>query len=282
MIGALIIVFREVIEAGLIVGIVLAVTQRVEGRGPAVTLGLTGGLAGASLVAVFAGAISQALAGYGQELFNAAILAVAVVMLAWHNIWMAKHGRVLAQEMRTVGEAVAKGAKTLAALSVVVGIAVLREGSEVALFLYGIVVSGGGTALELLAGGVLGLVLGGLVSVATWRGLVKIPAKSLFQVTGALIAVMAAGMAAQCAAFLEKANVLTLLDQTAWDTSKWLSEKSVTGRVLHTLLGYTDQPSIMQVLVYVVALVVIFGLMRLFRPGAPKPAAAAALKSRIS
>ena len=282
MIGALIIVFREVIEAGLIIGIVLAVTQGVGGRSRAVSLGLIGGLAGASLVAIFAGAISQALAGVGQELFNAAILAVAVVMLAWHNVWMARHGRVLAQEMRAVGQAVASGAKTLAALSVVIGIAVLREGSEVALFLYGIVVSGGGTALELLAGGLLGLALGSLVSVATWRGLVKIPAKTLFQVTGVLIAVMAAGMAAQCAAFLERANVLTFLDQTIWDTSRWLSEKSVPGRVLHTLLGYTDQPSVMQVLVYIVSLIVILGLMRIFRSRALQTGAAAALKVRPS
>jgi high-affinity iron transporter len=93
MIASLIIVFREVIEAGLIVGIVLAVTSGVPRRGRWVMAGIVTGVAGATLVAVFAGALSNALAGVGQEIFNASILALAVVMLAWHNIWMARHGR---------------------------------------------------------------------------------------------------------------------------------------------------------------------------------------------
>ena len=112
MLGALIIVFREVIEAGIIVGIMLAVTKGVPGRGRWIATGVGAGIAGASLLAVFADQISNALAGIGQELFNAAILFVAVIMLAWHNIWMARHGRQLAAQMKEVGDAVAKGSRS--------------------------------------------------------------------------------------------------------------------------------------------------------------------------
>ena len=142
MLGALIIVFREVIEAGLIVGIVLAATRGVAHRGLWVTIGVAGGVVGASIVAMFAGVISDAFQGSGQELFNASVLGVAVIMLMWHNAWMARHGREIADEMRRVGAAVSEGAKPLTALAVVVGLAVLREGSEVVLFLYGILASG--------------------------------------------------------------------------------------------------------------------------------------------
>jgi high-affinity iron transporter len=134
MIAALIIVFREVIEAGLIVGIVLAVTAGVARRGRWVAAGVVVGVAGATLMAIFIDALSGALAGVGQEVFNATILALAVVMLAWHNIWMARHGRELAAQTKEIGEAVAAGSRSLAALAAVVGIAVLREGSEIALF----------------------------------------------------------------------------------------------------------------------------------------------------
>ena len=73
MIGALIIVLREVIEAGLIVGIVLAVTKAMPTRGRWIIWGGVGaGLVGAGLVAVFAGLLSNAFEGAGQELFNAA------------------------------------------------------------------------------------------------------------------------------------------------------------------------------------------------------------------
>ena len=142
MLGALIIVFREVIEAGLIIGIVMAATRGVAGRGRWVSIGVVAGVAGAAVVALFAGGISQAFEGSGQELFNAGVLSIAVVMLMWHNAWMARHGREIAAEMRSVGTAVSEGAKPLTALAIVVGLAVLREGSEVVLFLYGIAASG--------------------------------------------------------------------------------------------------------------------------------------------
>ena len=152
MLAALIIVFREVFEAGLIVGIVLAVTGSVPRRNRWIGGGVLVGTLAACIVAAFAGVLSQLFAGMGQELFNAAILAIAVIMLTWHNVWMARHGREMAGEMRAVGQAVADGTKPLLALAVVVGVAVLREGSEVALFLYGVAASDGGSALSLAIG----------------------------------------------------------------------------------------------------------------------------------
>ena len=104
MLAALIIVFREVFEAGLVVGIVMAVTRGIAGRGWWIGTGISGGTVGACLVAIFAGALGSAFAGMGQELFNAAILSVAVLMLTWHNIWMSRHGRELAADMRYDGQ----------------------------------------------------------------------------------------------------------------------------------------------------------------------------------
>src|SRR6185312_2524301 len=122
MLGALIIVFREVIEAGLIVGIVMAATRGVAGRGRWITYGIGAGVLGAVVVAFFAGAISRAFEGAGQELFNASVLGLAVVMLMWHNAWMARHGREIAAEMRKIGTAVSEGARPLTALAVVIGL----------------------------------------------------------------------------------------------------------------------------------------------------------------
>ncbi len=272
MLGALIIVFREVIEAGLIVGIVLAVTANIPRRGRWIAGGVTGGVLGAIVVAAFAEALSQALAGVGQELFNAGILAIAVVMLAWHNIWMARHGKELAAHIGDVGRAVSNGSRSLAALAIVVGVAVLREGSEVALFLYGLAISGGSTGAELLAGAAVGLALGCGLTALTYYGLVKIPARNLFAVTSVLVTFLAAGLAAQCVAFLQQAGVADFLQQTAWDTSWLLSDSSLAGRVLHTLIGYSDQPSVLQVIIYALTIALIVALTKIVRPVAtPKP-----------
>jgi high-affinity iron transporter len=263
MLGALIIVFREVFEAGLIIGIVLAVTGSVRHRNRWIGGGVLAGACAACLVAAFAGALSRLFAGMGQELFNAAILGVAVLMLTWHNVWMARHGREMAGEMRAAGQAVAEGSKSLLALAVVVGVAVLREGSEVALFLYGIVASGGETAFSLAAGGAIGLVLGAAVCLLTYFGLMRIPPRALFATTTVLITLLAAGMAAQAVAFLERANWLNSLDTVAWDSGWLLPEKSIAGRAMHTLIGYTDQPTEMQLLVYVGVVLATVLLMRL-------------------
>ncbi len=264
MLPSLVIVFREVFEAGLIVGIVMAVTSGVAGRGRWIAGGVAGGVLGACLVALFTGGLSQFFNGSGQEIFNASILGFAVLMLGWHNVWMARHGRELATEMRAAGEAVLAGSKSLAALALVVAIAVLREGSEVVLFLYGIAAAEGGASFGMLIGGVIGLVLGSLVCLLTYLGLVTIPTRYLFAVTSTLIALLAAGMAAQATAFLQQADILTAFDQTVWDTSWLLRDESWVGRALHTLIGYVDQPTGMQLIAYAATLIAITVLMRLF------------------
>jgi high-affinity iron transporter len=263
VIAALIIVFREVFEAGLIVGIVLAATRGVAHRTAWISGGVAAGVLGSCVVAAFAGVLAQAFAGAGQELFNAAVLSIAVVMLTWHNVWMARHGRELAAELRTAGEAVAAGSKSLIALAVVVYVAVLREGFEVVMFLYGVLASEGATALDVLAGGVAGLLLGGLVCAATYFGLLNIPQRYLFGVTSFLIAFLAAGMAAQAIGFLQQANLVIALDQVVWDSSQLLSEDTILGRILRTLIGYNDHPTLMQLLAYCATLAVMFGLMKL-------------------
>jgi high-affinity iron transporter len=263
LLAALIIVFREVFEAGLIIGIVLAVTRAVPHRNRWIAGGVLGGAVAARIVAAFTGALSQLFAGMGQELFNAAILGIAVMMLTWHNVWMAHHGREIAGEMRAVGQAVAEGTKPLLALAVVVGVAVLREGSEVALFLYGVAASDGGSAVSLATGGLIGLALGAGVCLLTYFGLMRIPPRALFATTTILITLLAAGMAAQAVAFLERANWLTPLDSVVWDSGWLLSESSIAGRTMHTLIGYTDQPTEMQLVVYAAVLLVTFMLMRL-------------------
>ncbi len=275
MLPTLVIVFREVFEAGLIVGIIMAVTSGVAARGRWVAGGIAAGVFGACLVAVFTGGLSELFGGSGQELFNACILGFAVLMLGWHNVWMARHGRELAAEMREAGAAVAAGSKSLAALAVVVAIAVLREGSEVVLFLYGVAAAAGGAGVGMLIGGAIGLALGALVCLLAYRGLITIPTRYLFAVTSTLITLLAAGMAAQAIAFLEQAGLLTAWGQTVWDTSWILSDESILGRALHTLIGYVDQPTAMQLVAYTATLAVIAVLMKLFavRP-APQPRAA--------
>ena len=270
MLAALIIVFREVIEAGLIVGIVLAATHGVPRRGRMVGYGVLGGVAGAGLVAAFAGEIASLFAGSGQELFNASVLALAVAMLTWHNVWMSSHGRAIARDMSAMGADVAAGRRPPLALVIVVGVAVLREGSEVVLFLYGIAAAGGVSAAAMTLGGILGVLAGAAVSALLYFGLLTIPTRRLFAVTSGLITLLAAGLASQAIAFLQQAGYFDVLTATVWNSAWLLREDSMLGRLLHTLIGYSDSPSGLQLLVYLATIWLIAGLMWLM-PEASAP-----------
>ena len=270
MLATAIIVFREVLEAALIVGIVMAASRGVMRRGWWIGGGIGAGIFGAGVVAAGAETIAAAAAGIGQEVFNAAILFAAVAMLGWHNVWMTRHGREMTLAANRLGAAVRAGTQPLWALAAAVALAVLREGSEVVLFLYGIAAGGDGAA-AMAMGGALGLFAGVAAGAGLYLGLVRIPLRHLFSVTSWLVLLLAAGMASQAAAFLLQADLLPPLGTTLWDTSFVLSDQSLVGRVLRTLIGYTAQPAGIQLVFYLTTLIVIGSLMRLI--GSP-PAAA--------
>jgi high-affinity iron transporter len=260
VLASLIVVFREALEAGLVVGIVLAATEGVAGRLRWIAAGMGCGLACAALLALFAGTLSDAFDGAGQEMFTASVLGLAVLMLGWHVTWMAAHARDLAAQMRALGQDVKLGRRSLAALATVVGVAVLREGAEVVLFLFGIASSGGQSALAMIAGGVAGLALAAGASFALYRGLTAIPLHRLFSVTNWLIVVLAAGMAGQAAAVLHSADVIPGWGERVWNTSFIIADGGLAGRTLHALAGYSAQPCGVQVAAWLATLLVLGGL----------------------
>lgn len=276
MLAALLIVFREVLEAGLIIGVVLAASRGVEGRNRAVALGVLAGVLGSIVVAAFASQISSAFDGRGQELFTFAVLALAVIMLTWHVVWMADHARELVAHLREVGHAVVTGTQSVTALGIVTAIAVLREGSEVVLFLYGIVLQHADTAPDLVIGSAGGLALGALVSAVLYFGLTIVPIHRLFAVTGVLVTLVAAGLAAEAAHQLTNAGLIgPELSASLWDTSWLLSEESMAGRALHALVGYRENPSLIELAAYVATVAAIAFLSGTVKRAAPQKRAAA-------
>jgi len=280
MLATAVIVLREVLEAALVVSIVLAATRGVPQRGLWVVYGVIGGSLGALLVAAFAEKLAAAASGLGQEIFNASVLAVAVLMLGWHNVWMSKHGREMATSLSSVGAAVKGGTRPLYVLAVVVSMAVLREGSELVLFLYGIAASSPGQTRELGGGFALGLFGGIALSVAMYLGLLRVPAKRLFTVTGWLILFLAAGMAAQAAAFLVQADILPPVGEAIWDTSRFVPDDSIVGKLLHTLVGYTAKPYGIQLGIYLVTIALMLVLMKVVGNGGKPRADTLAARTR--
>ncbi len=271
--GIALLVFREVLEAALIVTVVAAATRGVARRSVFIGGGITFGVLGALLVAAFAGAISSAVSGVGQELFNASVLFAAVLMIGWHVIWMSSHGREMARQMKELGGAVQAGSSSLVMLLAVVALAVLREGSEVVLFLTGMLAGG---ATGLFPGLATGIAAGTAVGLTLYFGLLRIPVRYFFTATNWMLVLLAAGLASSAARYLVQANWLPEWGNQIWDSSWLLSNGSVMGNILHILIGYEAQPSGIQLVFYGAAVGLLVLGMQLFGGAGKRPKAAVA------
>ena len=257
MFATSLIIFREVLEAALVIGVIAAATRGIPARGRWLFGGAMLGLVGSAIIAASMGAIAQFADGIGQELFNACILGAAVLMLAWHSMWMASRGQAISHEAKSLGSAIRGGQQSLSVLLVVVAVAVLREGAETVLFLYGISVTGSTSLFEMIGGGALGLAGGAAAGLALYMGLLRIPVRWFFSVISLLVLLLAAGMAAQAARFLVQADLLPSLRSPLWDFSNVMPNESPVGAVLHGLVGYDAHPTGMQVLFYVAVAIAI-------------------------
>jgi len=269
MLATAIILFREVLEASLIIAIVMGASRGIAQRGRWVAGGILLGLIGASMIALLASDIALKFEGKLSAILNAIILLSAVALLTWHNVWMKSHGRKLAADIATVGKDVETGKQPLTALMLLTFAAVMREGSEAVLFIWAIA-SSGQQGANLAVGGLGGIVAGVLVGALLYRGLLRFPLRHFFSLTSWVILLLTAGLAAQAAGFLNQADLLPALGGQLWDTSHLLNQASLLGQLLHTLIGYIARPSGVEVVFYVGTILIVLILMQLFGKSSPR------------
>lgn len=251
MFSIALVVFREVLEVSIVIGVILAATKGVPGRAKWTLLGILGGIVGSGLVAYFIEEISGFAEGVGQEIFNAGILIVAAIMIAWTVIWMRTHAREMVRKIRAVGQQIKDGHVQMISISIVIALATLREGSEIALFGNGILLSGHLTAAEFFTGAFIGLGGGALVGAMLYFGMLKISTKHIFKITGWLLIFLAAGMMSIAASYLVSAGIFDVLIDPVWDTSSILPDSSLLGKILSVLIGYTAIPMGIQLVFYI-------------------------------
>jgi high-affinity iron transporter len=257
MIQTGIVVFREALEVAIIAALLLTATRGVRGRSAWFAVGLAAGIAGAGVVAVFAEGITDSFAGRGQDLFNAAVLLATVAMVAWTIAWMRSHARTLARDALATGERIRTGHAPLYLLASTVAVSVLRDGSELVVFLTALRLSGELPPNGIAGGFAIGLLGGAIVGALIYYGVVRTAIRGVFAVVTALLAFIGAGLAAQAAGFLVSGGWLPPFIDPVWDTSGLLDDGAPTGQIAHVLFGYISQPNALQVLAYFTVLALI-------------------------
>jgi high-affinity iron transporter len=250
MLNALIVVFRESLEAMLVIGVLLAWIARQPApaalrRG--LWLGVAAGL-GLALALGFATFAAQSqLAGEALEKFQVGMVLFAAALIVQMVLWMHRHGRHMKQEL----EAQAGRAVGALGIGAVAALAVAREGAETVIFLYGLGLEGsGGDRLGLLAAGLAGFALAAATGWLVARGGRFLSYRTLFAASEILLLVIASSLLMAGVDRMIGLDWLPPPLDPVWDSSALLDDGSVAGRLLADFAGYRARPSASLLIAY--------------------------------
>jgi len=256
MFAAFLITLREGLEAALIVGIVLSALRKLghADRSKSVWAGVLAAVAVSVIVGLVLNSLGIAFAGRGEEIFEGIAMLLAAGVLTWMIFWMQRQGRLIQTELESdVRQAVSSDSKW--ALFSLAFVAVVREGIETALFLTAAAFST--TPMETLVGGALGLLVAVALGWLVFSAGKQLNVRAFFRVTSVLLLFFAAGLVAHGVHELQEAALLPTVVEHVWDTNAILDENGGLGTFLKALFGYNGNPSLLEVLSYVVFLVTV-------------------------
>lgn len=274
MLVSFLIMLREGLEAALVVGVVAGCLRRQEQGGwmPLVWIGVLCAVLACLGAGLLLDLLGSEFPQRQQEMFEAAVSLLAAAMLTAMAFWMRRAGRAMAGEMRARVER-AVGSGSAWALVAMVFLAVAREGLEAVVFLLALLRQSEGWSVPL--GAVLGLAAAALAGTAIAWGGVRLPLARFFRWTGVVLLLAAAGLAAGALRALHEAGLWNALQQVPFDLSHTLPADGAAGAVLAGLFGYADRPSLGELALYLLFLLVTLPLFLAPQPPAAAPAARA-------
>jgi high-affinity iron transporter len=252
LLTSVVLILQETLEAALLVSILGVVTLQTGRRLTWLPWGFAGGCVLAYIYAANIQRISEWFEYVGQELTNAALqttIAAAIVLLAWQvaRIYAAGDAADAAPRRQTAALQVLCG--------LIISLAITREGSEILVYLGGFLAQSD-KVQAVLIGSAIGSGIGISVGLLLFYGLLALGGKRWIPL--ALLALFCGNMLAQSALQLTQADWLQP-GPTLWDSSAWLPESSVAGRLLYALLGYESSPSAAQVISYLAGVAAVLG-----------------------
>lgn len=245
-----VVIFRECLEISLLLSIITAVTKRIENSRVYIIAGAMTGVIASSLLAFAASSISVSFGGMGDELFDSGVILFTVCIISWTVVWMQGYGSKIKQDFENLSDKITSGKLSKLMLLLVVATTVLREGTEIILFIYSISSVENIATEQYLIGIGIGAASGLILGLVIYWGLVKYINKYIFKVSSAMLLLIAAGLAAEAAGILTSSGFITILSEEIWDSSWIVDDRSIIGKLLHVIIGYNSRPNIMQLIFY--------------------------------
>lgn len=250
MTGSFLITLREGLEAALVIGIILGYLYKTgqQALNRQVYLGAACAVAASILTAYV---FETLLGGFEkhEELFEGIFMLVAVGILTPMIVWMNKNSRNIKSNLERQINSALTG-KQLIGLTALSFLAVYREGVETVLFMEASVLSA--SPGQALAGGLLGITAAIFTAAVIFKGTARLNLGTFFKVTGLILVFFAAGLTAHGLHELQEAGIIPAIIDHVWNTNGFINEKGVVGSFLKTLVGYNGDPSLVEVLGWVI------------------------------
>jgi high-affinity iron transporter len=250
MLPSLLLSFREGLEAALIIGIVIGVLDRLEKKDlkPQIWQGTASAVVVSILAGIGLNLLGMRFEGRAEEIFEGLATLFAAGVLTWMILWMQSQGKNLKAKIETdTSQAISLGKRALFILAFV---AVVREGLELAVFL--LATSFVADGLNTVLGAVLGISSAILLGWFIFKSTNKLNIRGFFMVTNVLLILFAAGLVAYGVHELNEAGWIPSLIEHVWDINHILNEKSQIGLILKALFGYNGNPSLSEVVAYLI------------------------------
>ena len=245
-----VIIFRESLEIAIILGILMAVTKKIENSRVHIIAGVMLGVVIASLFAFLTKTISLSFSGMGDEIVNSTIILVTVVMISCTIVWMQGFANKMKQDFENLSTAISSGSTSRFVLTTIVATTILREGVEIMLCVYSISSMEQVDMDDYLFGLAIGSATGLSSGVLIYWGLLKLAKRYLFKVSSILLMFIAAGLASEAAGILTSSGIIEMFADELWDSNWLVDDRSVTGQMLKAVTGYTARPNGMQIIFY--------------------------------
>jgi high-affinity iron transporter len=250
MLASFILSLREGLEAALVISIVLGAAVRMGQKQlvPAIWRGVAAALATSLLAAVVLELVGAELEGRAEQIYEGAAMLLAAGMLTWMIFWMRKQTGAQKQAIEAAVQR-ATGSNGQKAVFILAFLAVVREGLELALFLFA--AGAANNPIQAIAGVSLGLSASAVLGWMLFTSSRRLGLKRFFLVTNILLVLFAAGLAAHSIGEFSEAGLIPAFVDHLYNTNAILNDQSVLGSILSALIGYNGAPSLAQVVTYI-------------------------------
>ncbi len=258
-----VVIFREFLEISILLGIIFAATKNIKNRTTYITLGVMSGVIGSAVIAFFVRILNRSFHNLGDEILNASILLFTVFAIILTTLSINRTSRGIKNHINEVIANIENEKVSKVILTLVVASTIFREGVEILLFTYSISHSSSVDGQYYLLS--IGLAaLGGICcGTAFYFGLLRFAGKYIFKACFVLLSFIAAGLAAEAAGILTSSGIIKMWYKPLWNTSSFISDSSLLGKVLKVFLGYESTPNGMQLVFYFSTLVLLFSIATL-------------------